>query len=36
MRQRAATVLTPQQLAVFSQIQDELLGAMRATMRSPG
>jgi len=35
LRERAATVLTTQQLAVFSQIQDELLAAMRATMRSP-
>jgi len=36
MRDRAATVLTTQQLKVFSQIQEELLAAMRATMRSPG
>jgi hypothetical protein len=35
MRDRAATVLSPQQLAVFVQMQDELLAMMRSHMRPP-
>jgi hypothetical protein len=35
LRDRAATVLSPQQLAVFVQMQDELLAMMRSHMRPP-
>jgi len=36
LRERAATVLSPQQLAAFAQLQDELLATMRASMLPPG
>lgn len=36
LRDRAAAVLTPKQLAAFAQIQDELLATMRASMLPPG
>ena len=36
LRNRAAAVLSPQQLAAFAQIQDELLATMRASMLPPG
>ena len=36
LRDRAATVLSPKQLAAFAQIQEELLATMRATMLPPG
>ncbi len=36
LRNRAAAVLSPQQLAAFVQIQDELLAMMRTSMLPPG
>jgi hypothetical protein len=36
LHDRAATVLSPQQLAVFDQMQKELLAAMKATMSPAG
>jgi len=35
MRDRAATILAPQQLAAFEQMQSELLAAMKAAMSPP-
>jgi hypothetical protein len=36
LHERAAAVLSPQQLAIFDQMQNELLAAMKATMLPPG